>query len=77
MPLRYQYVSVAIHHHLVCRDCGYEQELGDDILDALKARLLEPYAFAAQLNHLAHPGRCAVCQQAASNQAPRAQEQES
>src|SRR5919202_6912910 len=48
-PLRYEYVHGAIHHHLVCQDCGYEQEIGDDILDALKARLLERYAFVAQL----------------------------
>jgi Fur family ferric uptake transcriptional regulator len=73
-PLHYQYVCGAIHHHLVCQDCGYEQEIGDDILDALKARLLERYAFTAQLNHLALPGRCAACQQTASNDAPRAQE---
>jgi Fur family ferric uptake transcriptional regulator len=75
-PLRYEYVHGAIHHHLICQDCGHEQEIGDDILDALKARLLERYAFTAQLNHLALPGRCAACQQAASNDAPQAQEQE-
>ena len=75
-PLRYEYVHGATHHHLVCQDCGYEQEIGDDILDALKARLLERYAFVAQLNHLALPGRCSVCQEAASDNPHHSQEQE-
>ncbi|MBK9715607.1 MAG: transcriptional repressor [Kouleothrix sp.] len=75
-PLRYEYVHGGIHHHLVCQDCGYEEEIGDDILDALKVRLLERYAFTAQLNHLAIPGRCAMCQHTTSNDAPPAQEHE-
>lgn len=76
-PLRYEYVHGETHHHLVCQDCGYEQEIGDDILDALKTHLQERYAFSAQLNHLAIPGRCAICQQAAGDGAPHAQERES
>jgi Fur family ferric uptake transcriptional regulator len=62
-PLRYEYVSGAVHHHLICQECGQEQEIGDDILDALKAYLIERYGFTAQLSHLALPGRCALCQQ--------------
>jgi Fur family ferric uptake transcriptional regulator len=60
-PLRYEYVSGALHHHLICQECGHEQEIGDDILDALKTQLLEHYGFAAQLSHLGLPGRCAAC----------------
>ncbi len=41
--VRYEYTSGAVHHHLICQECGQEQEIGDDILDALKARLLERY----------------------------------
>ena len=75
-PLRYEYVRGDLHHHLVCQCCGGQQEIGDDILDALKAQLQQRYAFIAQLNHLAIPGRCAVCQQAAGHEAPQAQEHE-
>ena len=75
-PLRYEYVHGETHHHLVCQDCGREQEIGDDILDALKTHLLERYAFSAQLNHLAIPGRCAICQHAAGDDTPHAQERE-
>lgn len=73
-PLHYEYVHGETHHHLICQDCGYQQEIGDDILDALKAQLLQRYAFTAQLHHLALPGRCATCQQMASNDATQAQE---
>jgi Fur family ferric uptake transcriptional regulator len=71
-PLHYQYVRGETHHHLVCQDCGYEQEIGDDILAALKAQLLERYAFTAQFHHLALPGRCATCQEMAGNGASQA-----
>lgn len=61
-PLRYEYCNgEAQHHHLVCRECGSEQEISDDILATLKTVLLERYGFSAQLNHLALPGRCAHC----------------
>lgn len=68
-PLHYEYVHGETHHHLVCLTCGYEQEIGDDILDALKKQLRERYAFVAQLNHLALPGHCAACQQTETNDA--------
>jgi Fur family ferric uptake transcriptional regulator len=71
-PLRYEYVHGQTHHHLVCQDCGYEQEIGDDILDALKAQLLERYAFTAQFHHLALPGRCSACQEHADEGATQA-----
>lgn len=73
-PLRYEYLRGETHHHLVCQDCGYEQEIGDDIMDALKANLLQRYSFSAQMNHLAIPGRCGACQQASDSQAHPAQE---
>jgi Fur family ferric uptake transcriptional regulator len=66
-PLHYEYVHGETHHHLVCQGCGYEQEIGDDILAALKAQLLERYAFTAQFHHLALPGRCATCRQTDDN----------
>lgn len=70
-PLHYEYVRGGqMHHHLVCQDCGYEQEIGDDILAALKTQLHERYGFSAQLYHLAIPGRCTVCQQAAQRHGP-------
>ena len=73
-PLHYEYVHGETHHHLVCQDCGYTQEIGDDLLDAVKTQLLERYAFTAQFYHLALPGRCSHCQPTAGNDATQAQE---
>lgn len=63
--LRYEYICGSAHHHLICQECGHEYEISDDILDALKAQLFQRYGFTAQLNHLALPGRCASCREAA------------
>ena len=71
-PLRYEYVQGETHHHLVCQSCGYEQEIGDDILAALKAQLHERYAFSEQLHHLAILGRCAACRDLPDSDTPRA-----
>jgi Fur family ferric uptake transcriptional regulator len=60
-PVCYEYVRGDVHHHLVCVECGYQMEIDDSIMDSIKSQLLEHYGFAAQLNHLALPGRCAGC----------------
>lgn len=60
-PIRYEYVDGSAHHHLICRGCGGEQEIGDDILSQLKHQLLERYGFEAKLSHLALMGQCDVC----------------
>jgi Fur family ferric uptake transcriptional regulator len=68
-PIRYEYVQGDEHHHLVCLACGYQMEIDDSLLDTLKAQLLDRYGFAAQLSHLALPGRCAHCREATSTDA--------
>ncbi|HWQ15157.1 MAG TPA: Fur family transcriptional regulator [Roseiflexaceae bacterium] len=60
-PIHYEYVNGAVHHHLICRGCGAQHEIGDDVLDALKRLLIERYGFEAQLCHLGIPGVCAAC----------------
>lgn len=49
------------HHHLLCRDCGTVTVLADYHLDSLIAHLLDEHGFAAELSHLAIPGRCLPC----------------
>lgn len=73
-PLRYEYVRGKGHHHLICLECGVEQQIDDDILDSVKAHLLERYDFTAHLNHIALPGHCAVCREALNGNALPAQE---
>ncbi len=61
--LRYEYTYGTEHHHLICQSCGHQMEIGNEILDTLKAQLLEHYGFVARLNHLGLVGHCAACQQ--------------
>jgi Fur family ferric uptake transcriptional regulator len=49
------------HHHLICLQCGYVQEVDDQPFDDLRASLLESHAFEARIDHLAIFGTCRVC----------------
>ncbi|GAB4428414.1 MAG: Fur family transcriptional regulator [Anaerolineae bacterium] len=52
------------HHHLVCQQCGKIEEFSDELLLALRQRLLEQHGFEAQVNHMSIFGLCPACQQA-------------
>ena len=60
-PIRYEFTPDVQHHHLICLNCGAERQIGDEVLDSLKAQLLARYGFAARLQHLGLPGYCAAC----------------
>ncbi|MFO7168569.1 MAG: Fur family transcriptional regulator [Chloroflexota bacterium] len=60
-PIHYEYVSGAVHHHLVCQACGAQHEIGDEELETLKEQLRGRYGFEPRLRHLALPGICAAC----------------
>lgn len=57
----YEYVADQPHHHLVCRGCGHEEELGDHHFSSLSDHLLAEHGFQAELDHLAISGLCAGC----------------
>ncbi len=70
---RFELVRAARHHHLVCQQCGAVAELEDELLEPLRAALLERYGFVARMDHFAIFGTCAACQsrrQAAEAQLP-------
>lgn len=52
------------HHHLVCRQCGREQEIGDPVLGAMFAEVSRRYGFRIETDHLVLFGRCARCLEA-------------
>jgi Fur family ferric uptake transcriptional regulator len=49
------------HHHLICRLCGKQQEIGHDVVQAMSDVLMQQYGFEAQPNHLVIAGRCVEC----------------
>jgi Fur family ferric uptake transcriptional regulator len=58
----YEAVDEERHHHLVCRQCRYEEVLADYHLAELSEHLMAEHGFKAELDHLAIPGICASCQ---------------
>jgi len=55
------------HHHLVCRQCGTEQEIGHDALRDMVARIEAQHGFQVEMDHLVLFGLCAACRAAADD----------
>jgi len=53
------------HHHLVCRQCGGEQEIGDDAMRSMVAQIEARHGFVVEMDHFVLFGRCATCRPAA------------
>ncbi len=51
------------HHHLVCRQCGHEQEIDDSVLDAMFRQVDQEHQFQVVTDHLVLFGYCVSCQQ--------------
>lgn len=49
------------HHHLICRVCGGEQEIGHAAVEAMIARVREQYRFQIDVDHLVLYGLCESC----------------
>ena len=50
-----------LHHHLVCRRCGVQIDLGAEPVEQLKSAILHSQGFHAALDHLHIRGLCAAC----------------
>lgn len=61
---RWEWIGDA-HHHLLCRRCGAVVELGDEPFRRLAEDLARSLGVRADVRHLALPGLCASCIQAA------------
>jgi Fur family ferric uptake transcriptional regulator len=57
----YEIATPRRHHHLVCRDCGTEQAIDDDVMRGMFDQILKRYGFSADANHLVLGGRCRDC----------------
>ncbi len=58
---QYHLAHEPAHQHLVCRECGAEQELDIAVLDPLARKLRSDYGFQPDLAHFAIVGRCRAC----------------
>lgn len=49
------------HHHLVCRQCGTEQEIEHTLLQRMFDQMLQEYGFKVDTDHLVLFGLCGEC----------------
>ena len=49
------------HHHLVCRQCGWEQEIDASVLEGMGDRIEAQHSFTVVTDHLVLFGICARC----------------
>lgn len=64
----YELLSVPLHHHLVCLECGRVQDLDDAAIDPLRSYLQETYGFEPRMDHMAIFGLCQACREQATEQ---------
>lgn len=60
----YEVSGLTPHHHLVCRRCGLEQEIGDAALAAMVDEVDRRHGFRVETDHLVLFGVCAACRKA-------------
>jgi Fe2+ or Zn2+ uptake regulation protein len=49
------------HHHLICRVCGKELEIGHNAIEGAVAAVRQQYGFVVEDDHLVFHGVCAEC----------------
>lgn len=54
-------LNVRPHHHLICRRCGKDVELGDEMLQGLYQQIESLSGFRLEVSHLTFWGLCAEC----------------
>lgn len=57
----YEIAETQRHHHLVCRQCGKEQEIEDEMMRGMFDHVFQRYSFKADTNHLVLFGWCSDC----------------
>jgi len=50
------------HHHLICRTCGNEQEIGHEAIKGMVMQVSREYRFKVDMDHLVLYGVCEMCQ---------------
>ena len=57
----YELVKESQHHHLICKVCGDEIEIENEVVDDFYQRLTSAYNYAVDMDHLIIFGVCVTC----------------
>jgi len=60
--LYYHHAEKGHHHHLICSKCGRTIEVDEEILDPIRAVMVEKHNFVPDLRHLPISGHCLACE---------------
>jgi len=58
---RFEIASLEPHHHLLCRECGFETGLDRKHIERLKTAIQKEFDFTIDNDHLAFQGLCSRC----------------
>lgn len=59
--LVYEIAKPKQHHHLVCKRCGKEQEVGQEAMRTMFEQIEQEYKFQVDTDHLILFGLCSEC----------------
>ncbi len=59
----YEMAQTHSHQHLICKNCGFIDEIQSHAFDKLQKTIKSQYHFAPDINHLAIFGICVKCQE--------------
>ena len=65
----YEIAKLNPRHHLVCKKCGQELEIGNMVMQRLFCVIDEEYGFAVNMDLVVLFGRCEACQQEIAEEA--------
>ncbi len=57
----YEIIKHDPHHHLICRRCGFEQDISHEIMKGLFETLELTHQFSVDMDHLVVYGLCPKC----------------
>jgi Fur family ferric uptake transcriptional regulator len=58
---KFEITSIKPHHHLVCRECGYEEGLDPKVVNRFREMIRRDRSFLIDNDHLSFQGICSKC----------------
>ena len=57
----YEMVKEQPHHHLICKNCGHDIEIENQIIEEFYLNLQTAYNYEVEMDHLIVFGICSIC----------------
>ena len=57
----YELIKEQHHHHLICKECGNDVEIDNQVVDSFYQNLKHEYSYEVKMDHLIVFGVCSHC----------------